>query len=594
MRHYTLNPKLTACLDEYSDTRKDTGTSLQKAFDNAADSEKIVPVLGMQGMGKSTLINGLLQENILPNDVDETTCVPVEVKYGEKECAIVHFKDGSQTIEVNTREELNEYVDNNYNPANEKHVARIELFRKNALLQGGLVIVDLPGVGSMTHVNEETTNHYVENLCSAIFVIPTVPTIRNKEAMFIKALWSQFSTAIFVQNDWGETADEIKESMDFNCKVLRRIAEELHNPFDGKILLVNAYNAIAGAVKGDMEMVKSSNIKSLYDKIVGLSDHWEEEKYGILNQRLYYSIIAAMLVVERRIGDIDKSRDAIKKEQQQRLYDFDKTTRDIKGKIQDLREDFESICKKISTLAKDEAEKSCSKMRAGMHHIIDGGVYDGEHLNKAFEDYSDDTSKEYFDALTTPLHNLKVFLDDGLNDIAGMEFGEEIGEGNKIKGVHLNSQGKIKYEKGIQIGMNLGGAAGGAVAAAPVAMLLASNPAGWLVAGVGFAIWGAFSLGGYAVKKGVQSSRAKDAKKLVDPKIKQIKDQLTDRISSNINDTKEKVDAMLRKIERNRDIERENLIASFSLASSDDNKPRLEADLKFLNTEKEKLENGKQ
>lgn len=49
-----------------------------------------------------------------------------------------------------------------------------------------MVIVDLPGVGSLTKENENTTRRYVENLCSAIFVIPTVPTIRNKEALLLR------------------------------------------------------------------------------------------------------------------------------------------------------------------------------------------------------------------------------------------------------------------------------------------------------------------------------------------------------------------------------------------------------------------------
>lgn len=239
-----FDEKLVDLLNRYSDTQESVGTNLLNVIKNSGKSEVIIPVLGMQGMGKSTLINGLLEDNILPNDADETTCVPVEVKFGANECAKVHFFDKTNVITIHTREELNEYVDNNYNPGNEKRVANIELFRNNPLLSNGMVIVDLPGVGSLTKENENTTKRYVENLCSAIFVIPTVPTIRNKEALFIKSLWSQFSKAIFVQNDWGETRDEMEESLDFNNKVLNKIADELHYPYSNEILLVNAYNAI--------------------------------------------------------------------------------------------------------------------------------------------------------------------------------------------------------------------------------------------------------------------------------------------------------------------------------------------------------------
>ena len=69
-------------LNRYSDT-KQNGSVLSDYLSRVSDSQPIIPVLGMQGMGKSTLINALLEENILPNEADETTCVPVEIKYGE-------------------------------------------------------------------------------------------------------------------------------------------------------------------------------------------------------------------------------------------------------------------------------------------------------------------------------------------------------------------------------------------------------------------------------------------------------------------------------------------------------------------------------
>ncbi len=64
-------------------------------IDNLNEKEIIIPVLGIQGAGKSSFLNSILmEENILPTDVDETTCVPVEVRYGEDtEKAIVHFVD---------------------------------------------------------------------------------------------------------------------------------------------------------------------------------------------------------------------------------------------------------------------------------------------------------------------------------------------------------------------------------------------------------------------------------------------------------------------------------------------------------------------
>ena len=94
----SFDQRMVDCLDRYSDTQESVGTNLLNAIRKSDQAEVIIPVLGMQGMGKSTLINGLLEENILPNDADETTCVPVEVKYGVNECAKVHFFDNNTSV----------------------------------------------------------------------------------------------------------------------------------------------------------------------------------------------------------------------------------------------------------------------------------------------------------------------------------------------------------------------------------------------------------------------------------------------------------------------------------------------------------------
>lgn len=582
MKTYKFDNRLISSLDTYSDTRANVGSNLQQAFDNADKTEKIVPVLGMQGTGKSTLINGLLKENILPNDVDETTCVPVEVKYGEKEHAVVHFFESSKTEDVNTREELADYVDNNYNPGNKKKVERIELFRKNNLLADGLVIVDLPGVGSMTKVNEETTNRYIENLCSAIFVIPTVPTIRGKEAMFIKSLWSRFATAIFVQNEWGETQQEINESMDFNSTLLKGIANELHNPYDGKIILVNAYNAIKGALDGNKQMVESSHINVLYDKIFNLSAHWEDVKYSLLLQRLLLAIKSSINVVKRRINDIDKGNEERKRNNEERLKAFDNTTKEIENQSTELLSAINDKCNEISIKAKNKAKDTCDDMRANMHRVIDGGVYDGEHLSKAFDDYTENTSEKFFDSIADDLHSLKSIIDEGLINIAETEFTEEIGEDAKIDGYHFDSESKFKFEKGVNAGMNIGGAVGGALLAARVAGILMSNPAGWAIALIGLGIYTIFSLSGYAISKGVGAHRAREARKIVDPKIKDIEEQLYKKVLDTLGQTEGKVHKMLDKVLEGRKEQRRNLLNSFENVLENEERPKLESDLKYL------------
>lgn len=581
-----LDQKLVDFLDHYSDIQESVGTNLLRIINSMDNAEVIIPVLGMQGMGKSTLINGLLKENVLPNDADETTCVPVEVKYGINECAVVHFFDNEQTIIAHTREELNEYVDNNYNPANEKHVSCVELFRKNEMLQNGMVLVDLPGVGSLTRENENTTKRYVENLCSAIFVIPTVPTIRNKESLFIKSLWSQFSKAIFVQNDWGETKEEICESINFNNKVLRNIAEELHNPYDNDIILVNAYNAISGVLKNDPNMVKDSNIKALYDKIMQLSSNWELERGRALSSRIKFCVEFAKGIILKRLSDIGKSKEEVLLENEKKIADYNQGTIEITDKIDAVRTYLREQEDEVYFIARDKSKECAKKIRAAIYKVIDGGVFDGPNLSSAFTDIQEEEIKDFMNEIIDAFMNVKFKVESMFDEIQSIEIDNEI----SIHSVEFNSGTSTKWEKGAQFALNLGGGIVGALGAAPLAAVLFTNPAGLLVAGVGIAIYGVFSLFGWGVKKIVQSDRADVTKRQISPKIDEIEKSLLDAITEKYNDFASSCNKSLDSILEFREEGINNLKRSLANIIDDGQESILKKDLEYIiNKQKELL-----
>lgn len=581
-----FDEKLVDLLNRYSDTQESVGTNLLNVIKNSGKSEVIIPVLGMQGMGKSTLINGLLEDNILPNDADETTCVPVEVKFGANECAKVHFFDKTNVITIHTREELNEYVDNNYNPGNEKRVANIELFRNNPLLSNGMVIVDLPGVGSLTKENENTTKRYVENLCSAIFVIPTVPTIRNKEALFIKSLWSQFSKAIFVQNDWGETRDEMEESLDFNNKVLNKIADELHYPYSNEILLVNAYNAIYGALTKNQAMVQNSNIKALYDKLLELSSKWETERERVLTSRTKMCMEYAKGIILKKISDIGKSKEEIEQENRKTIENFIQGTIEIRDKIDSVKRYLREQEDEVFFAVRIKSKECVKKIRAAIFKVIDGGVYDGEYLSTAFNDIQEEETKDFMNDIIDMFMNIKFEVESRFDEIQQIELDNKI----EIHPEAFKADSAFKWEKGVQILANLGGAVVGATGAAAATTAIysalgiaaASGPAGWVVAGVGIAIYGVFSLFGWGVKKTTQAYRANDAKKQIEPHIEEIEHKLMKLIPDKYKEFASSCNAILDNILKCREEELINLKRALSVDVDNGQETTLKADLEYI------------
>lgn len=582
-----FDQKLADFLDAYSDTKESLGSGILKSIKNSKRSELIIPVLGMQGMGKSTLINGLLEENILPNDADETTCVPVEVKFGTTECAKVHFFDKKNEIIVHTREELNEYVDNNYNPANEKHVANIELFRNISILKDGMVIVDLPGVGSLTKENENTTKRYVENLCSAIFVIPTVPTIRNKEALFIKSLWSQFSKAIFVQNEWGESKDELSDSIDFNNKVLRKIAEELHNPYNDEIIVVNAYKAVAGAVKNDRSLIDKSNIKTLYDKIIEIASNWEDTRESILQTRINLSIEFVKGVIRKRLSDLKKSKEEIEEENKRQLEVFHQGTIELLDKIDKLKRYLRDQEDEVYFTTKQKASESAKKIRAAIYRVIDKGVYDGERLSTAFNDIQEGEIKDFTNDIIDFFMTIKFEVEKQFAEIQQIQIDNDI----NVHAEKIDLGNSVKWERGFQFAANLGGAIGGAIGAGPLlAALGVAGPAGWIVAGVGFAIYSVFSLLGFGVKKIKQSERADKAKKQVSPYIDEIERSLMKSIPAKYDEFACSCYEVLDKIVSDRREEELRFKKSLYEVINDSQEEKLQKDLEYIINEQKKFQ----
>lgn len=581
-RDLNLDDSLVSVLDRYAEASAPTGTLLRNALRNLQNGEMIVPVLGMQGMGKSTMINAILKENILPNDTDETTCVPVEVKYGEQEFAEAFFINSQNKEILHTREELNVFVDNNYNPANKKGVSRIVLYRKNELLKSGLVIVDLPGVGSLTKENENTTKRYVENLCTAIFVIPTVPTIRKMEALFIKAVWSQFTDAIFVQNNWSHPDREIEESVDWNTKKLKEIAREINNSFDESILVVNAYDGIKGALTHNQAMVDSSGINALLLKIVQLSENWQDDKQNAFENRIKLALLSTKQEICKRIENLDKTEEEIQNQKAAEYKKYCDETNRIKSLISEIKRYLEDKQDEIFVFSSKESEACAGRIRAQIFHLIDKGNVDGQRLSKAFEDIQNDEFEKTFEVLSSKLAEIKVDLEarlENLKDALSVD-------SNNMESACFSKPKSFKFEKGIAFAFDLAGGIGGVVYAGPVAAaLLGSNPAGWAIAAIGLGIAAIASLTGHGIKKIVANNRASETKKEISPVIDKLECSLKNKIRDSYNDMKNNVEKSLGDILRQRSQEENSLCSAMKSKTDSVDKKQLVEDLNYIERE---------
>ena len=174
--------------------------------------------LGQFKRGKSTLLNALIGEELLPTGVPPVTSVVTVVRFGTRR-ARIRFADGVWLDAAIDR--IQEYVTEHANPQNAKGVTGVEIFCPSPLLAKGLSLVDTPGIGSVFAANTEETRSFVPHIDAALAVLGGDPPISGAELELIEEVSKQVRHVIFVLNKADRLSDdERRESRAFTETIL--------------------------------------------------------------------------------------------------------------------------------------------------------------------------------------------------------------------------------------------------------------------------------------------------------------------------------------------------------------------------------------
>lgn len=178
-----------------------------------------VACLGQFKRGKSTLLNALVGERVLPVGVVPITAAITVVRHGETRRALVRFSDG-RNLEIGF-DLLADFVSEDRNPNNEKGIAAVEVFLPSDLLAQGMCLVDTPGISSVFANNTEVTRAFVPHVDAAIVVLGADPPISADEMALVKQVKDQCSELFFVLGKADRFQDgELREAASFTKRVL--------------------------------------------------------------------------------------------------------------------------------------------------------------------------------------------------------------------------------------------------------------------------------------------------------------------------------------------------------------------------------------
>lgn len=174
-------------------------------------------VLGDMKRGKSTFLNALIGENLLPSDVNPCTALLTVLRYGSEKRATIHFNDGKPPEQIDFPSFKQRYT---IAPEEAKSLERQQqqafpdvshavVEYPLPLLQKGIEIIDSPGLND-TEARNELSLGYLNNCHAVLFVLRASQPCTLAERRYLENYIKDRGLSIFfLINAW----DQIREGL---------------------------------------------------------------------------------------------------------------------------------------------------------------------------------------------------------------------------------------------------------------------------------------------------------------------------------------------------------------------------------------------
>jgi len=212
--------ELQRCLEEAAILPGADASTCRWLQEKLSDSVFNLVAAGQFKRGKSTLINALLGEALLPMGVVPLTSVVTILCSGKSSAARVEFRDGRRLpIELDA---LGDYATERGNPSNSKHVERVVIQHPSFWLAQGVRLVDTPGLGSVYEHNSDETRKYLPQADAVLFVASVDQPLSRAELDFLGDIGAYAGKIFCLLNKTDYLRpEELRESLLFSTDVIR-------------------------------------------------------------------------------------------------------------------------------------------------------------------------------------------------------------------------------------------------------------------------------------------------------------------------------------------------------------------------------------
>lgn len=347
-----LNQLLGYC-EEFS--LSNSACSIKDTISKVSDEHFEVAIVGEFKRGKSTLINALLGQEILPADVLPATATLNRVTYNENPYVQVEYKNGkSEKVSI---EQLGNYVTKLTAEAEEtaETVKEATVYYDTDFCKNHVDIIDTPGLNDDEQMTNVTLS-ILPTIDAAVFVISANSPFSQFEKDFLesKMLTSDVGRIIFIVNCFGtfSPADEQRIVDTVRTRITKYVMEkakkvmgedskefEVYKRKIGvpKVIGVYAKKALDAKQQHDEKLLEESNFKEFEN---ALETMLTKERGTITLQIMANKVINAGTEV---LSSITLRQNALAMEYDEFMEKYKSSTEEIEDLRRLKRQEFVKI-----------------------------------------------------------------------------------------------------------------------------------------------------------------------------------------------------------------------------------------------------------